>query len=372
MKVSIAKEELIRGLQSVQNVVNPRTTLPVLSNVLLVAEEGKLVLTATDLDVTVSCTVQADIEEPGKVTLPAKKVFGIVRELSTPEIELVVDEKNVCSLHAGASFFKIVGLSANEFPPIATFEEKNKISISQECLRGMLKKTSYAVSSEESRYVLNGIYLNIKEFKLTMVATDGRRLALVEEDLEETPEVQANFIVPTKAINELNRLLGEEGTVDVQFQDNQALFYLHGESQFSIMLITKLIEGSYPNYSQVIPQKCKERVPLVREELLQALRRAEIMTSDKAHSVKFAFTQNNLQITANTPDVGEARENIAINYSGEDITVSFNPLYMMDPLKVLDDDEVFLEMSDELSPGVIKVQTPFIYVIMPMRTNTSS
>ena len=136
MKISIAKEELIRGLQSVQNVVNPRTTLPVLSNVLLVAEEGKLVLTATDLDVTVSCTVQADIEEPGKVTLPAKKVFGIVRELSTPEIELVVDEKNVCSLHAGASFFKIVGLSANEFPPIATFEEKNKISISQECLRG--------------------------------------------------------------------------------------------------------------------------------------------------------------------------------------------------------------------------------------------
>ena len=178
--------------------------------------------------------------------------------------------------------------------------------------------------------------------------------------------------MPTKAINELNRLLGEEGTVDVQFQDNQASFYLHGESQFSIMLITKLIEGSYPNYSQVIPQKCKERVPLVREELLQALRRAEIMTSDKAHSVKFAFTQNNLQITANTPDVGEARENIAINYSGEDITVSFNPLYMMDPLKVLDDDEVFLEMSDELSPGVIKVQTPFIYVIMPMRTNTSS
>jgi DNA polymerase-3 subunit beta len=372
MNITIAKEELVRGLQSVQNVVNPRTTLPVLSNVLLVAEEGKLILTATDLDVTVSCTVTADVHEEGKVTLPAKKMVGIVRELSTPEIELQVDEKNVCSIHAGASFFKIVGLGANEFPPLAKFEEKNKVSISQERLRGMLRKTSYAVSTEESRYVLNGIFLSIKEFKLTMVATDGRRLALVEEELEETPDVQAQFIVPTKAINELNRLLGDEGTLEVQFQDNQASFFLSGEGENSALMITKLIEGNYPNYSQVIPKKCSERVPLVREELLQALRRAEIMTSDKAHSVKFAFTQNNLQITANTPDVGEARENIAINYSGEDITVSFNPLYMMDPLKVLEDDEVFLEMSDELSPGVIKVQTPFIYVIMPMRTNTVS
>jgi DNA polymerase III subunit beta len=372
MKITITKEELLRGLQSVQNVINPRTTLPVLSNVLLVAEGDHLVLTATDLDVTVSCTVKAEVENAGKVTLPAKKIFGIVRELSTPEIELDVDEKNICSLHAGASFAKIVGLNANEFPPIPRFEEKNKVSISQERLRGMLRKTSYAVSSEESRYVLNGIFVIIKEFKLTMVATDGRRLALVEEELEETPDIQVQFIVPTKAINELNRLLGDGGTVDLQFQENQASFYLKGDNGFSILLITKLIEGNYPNYTQVIPKKCKERVPLVREELLQALRRAEIMTSDKAHSVKFCFTKNNLKITANTPDVGEARENIAINYSGDDIIVSFNPLYMMDPLKVLDDDEVFLEMSDELSPGVIKVQTPFVYVIMPMRTNTPS
>ncbi|MDG1891142.1 MAG: DNA polymerase III subunit beta, partial [Verrucomicrobiota bacterium] len=235
MKITITKEELLRGLQSVQNVINPRTTLPVLSNVLLVAEGDHLVLTATDLDVTVSCTVKAEVENAGKVTLPAKKIFGIVRELSTPEIELDVDEKNICSLHAGASFAKIVGLNANEFPPIPRFEEKNKVSISQERLRGMLRKTSYAVSSEESRYVLNGIFVIIKEFKLTMVATDGRRLALVEEELEETPDIQVQFIVPTKAINELNRLLGDGGTVDLQFQENQASFYLKGDNGFSIL-----------------------------------------------------------------------------------------------------------------------------------------
>ncbi|MGA0406760.1 MAG: DNA polymerase III subunit beta [Limisphaerales bacterium] len=372
MKITIAKEEFIRGLQSVQNVVNPRTTLPVLSNVLLEAEDGKLTLTATDLDVTVSCTVKADIASGGRVTLPAKKLFGIVRELSTPEIELEVNDKNVCSLHAGASFFKIVGLAANEFPPIPGFQEAHRITLSQESLRSMIKRTAYAVSSEESRYVLNGIFFSIKEFKLTLVATDGRRLALIEEELEEKPEVQEQFIVPTKAINELNRLLGDGGTVLMQFQDNQASFLLEGEDGGSTLLISKLIEGSYPNYAQVIPKQCKERVSLVREELLHALRRAEIMTSDKAHSVKFAFSENNLQITANTPEVGEARENIAINYAGNDITVSFNPVYMMDPLKVLEDDEVFLELSDELSPGVLKVQSPFIYVIMPMRTNPSA
>ena len=372
MKITIAKEEFIRGLQSVQNVVNPRTTLPVLSNVLLEANDGKLLLTATDLDVTVSCTVKADVSEEGRVTLPAKRLFGIVRELSTPEIELNVDDKQVCSLHAGASFFKIVGLAANEFPPLPGFQEAHRITISQERLRGMIKKTAYAVSSEESRYVLNGIFFSIKEFKLTLVATDGRRLAPDRRGAGRKTRGSGAVYRAHQAINELNRLLNDGGTVLVQFQDNQASFHLEGEDGASTLLISKLIEGSYPNYGQVIPKQCKERVSLVREELLHALRRAEIMTSDKAHSVKFAFSENNLQITANTPDVGEARENIAINYAGEDITVSFNPLYMMDPLKVLEDDEVFLELSDELSPGVLKVQSPFIYVIMPMRTNPSA
>jgi DNA polymerase-3 subunit beta len=200
-----------------------------------------------------------------------------------------------------------------------------------------------------------------------MVATDGRRLALADEEVDIPPESDGEFIVPTKAINELNRLLGTNGEVEVKFTDNQAAFALRDEKGFSILIISKLIEGNYPNYRQVIPAETKERIALGREELLHALRRAEIMTSEKSNSVKLSFTKNNLAITANTPDVGEARESIAVNYKGPDIAVAFNPVYLMDPLKALENDEVYLELIDELSPGVLKINGPFLYVLMPMR-----
>jgi len=178
---------------------------------------------------------------------------------------------------------------------------------------------------------------------------------------------QAEFIVPTKAINELNRLLQPKGEVTVKFSENQALFELKGESGYSVVLITKLVEGNYPNYNQVIPAEATERVGLGREEFLQALRRAEIMTSEKSNSVKLTFSKNNLTITANTPEVGEGRESIAVNYKGKELAIAFNPGYLMDPLKALENDEVFMELTDELSPGVIKINGPFLYVIMPMR-----
>ena len=367
MKISIAKEKLISGLQAVQNIVSSRTTLPILSNVLLQAAENKLVLTATDLDVTVSCGVEATVTEGGSITVPVKKLFGIVRELATPEIELDIDDKGICSIKAGASFFKIHGLSADEFPPIPKFAEEKKIVLDQGNLKSILKRTSYAVSTEETRYVLNGIFFSLGDQRITVVATDGRRLALVDEESDIGEDSKGEFIVPTKAINELNRLLGSEGTVELRYTENQASFTLIENEESSVFLMTKLIDGNYPNYRQVIPGQSKERIPLEREELLQALRRAEIMTSDKANSVKLKISKNNLLITANTPDVGEARETIAINYDGDEIAIAFNPQYVMDPLKVLEEDEVFLEISDELSPGVLKVNGPFLYVIMPMR-----
>jgi DNA polymerase-3 subunit beta len=165
----------------------------------------------------------------------------------------------------------------------------------------------------------------------------------------------------------MGRLLSDKGTVQIKFTENQASFTLAQETGPGTLVITKLIEGNYPNYRQVIPAESKERIPLVREELLAGLRRAEIMTSDKSNSVKLSFTKNNLSITANTPEVGEARESIAVNYKGRDLAIAFNPAYLMDPLKALDADEVFFELSDELSPGVVKINGPFLYVIMPMR-----
>src|SRR5580658_10635026 len=308
MNLTISKEQLINGLQAVQNIVSTRTTLPILSNVLMRAEGDRVEFTATDLDVTIACAVEASVKKAGSSTVPVKKLFGIVRELSNSEIEIEVDEKNQCSVRSGSSFYKIHGLSADEFPPLPKFKEDKKVVLPQEKIRGMMKKTSFAISTDESRYVLNGIFISLKEHKMTMVATDGRRLALVDEDVDITEKSQGEFIVPAKAVNELNRLLQDKGEVEIKFGENQASFSLKDDKGFSILLVTKLIEGNYPNYRQVIPGEAKERIPLGREELLQALRRAEIMTSEKANSVKLAFGRNNLTITANSPEVGEARE----------------------------------------------------------------
>ena len=367
MNLTISKEQIINGLQAVQNVVSTRTTLPILSNVLLRAEGDRLELTATDLDVTVACGVEAKITRPGATTVPVKKLFGIVRELTNLDIDIEVDEKNNCTVRSGPSFYKINGLSADEFPPLPKFKEEKKVVLRQETLKSMMKKTSFAISTDESRYVLNGIFLSLKDHKMTMVATDGRRLALVDEEIDVSEASQGEFIVPAKAVNELNRLLQDKGEVEIQYAENQASFTLKDEKGSSILIISKLIEGNYPNYRQVIPAETKERVALVREEFLHALRRAEIMTSEKSNSVKLSFGKNKLEITANSPEVGEAKETLAINYKGADVAIAFNPKYMIDPLNALANDEVFIELIDELSPGVLKINGPFLYVVMPMR-----
>src|SRR5499425_266126 len=262
MNLTIAKDQIINGLQAVQNVVGSRTTLPILSNVLMRAEGEKLEFTATDLDVTIACSVEAKVKKPGASTVPVKKLFGIVRELANSEIDLEVDDKNVCSIRSGASFYKINGLSADEFPPLPKFKEDKKVVIPQETVRGMMKKTSFAISTDESRYVLNGIFMSLKDHKMTMVATDGRRLALVDEEVDVSEKSQGEFIVPAKAVNELNRLLQDKGEVEVRYADNQAAFSLKDEKGGTILIISKLIEGNYPNYRQVIPAETKERVAL--------------------------------------------------------------------------------------------------------------
>jgi DNA polymerase III subunit beta len=367
MNLTITKEQLLNGLQAVQNVVSSRTTLPILSNVLVRAEGNRLEFTATDLDVTVTCGVEANVAKPGSTTIPVKKLFSIARELSVGDIELEVDEKNVTAVRSGSSFYKIHGLAAEEFPPINQFKDDKKVTVAQDKFKGMLKKTSFAISTDEARYVLNGIFISLKEHKMTIVATDGRRLALTDEEVDISEKSQGEFIIPAKAVNELNRLLQDKGEVVIKYAENQAEFTLKDEKGFSVVIITKLIEGNYPNYRQVIPAEAKERISLPREEFLHALKRAEIMTSEKANSVKLTFGKNNLSITANSPEVGEARESMAVNYKGKEMSIAFNPKYMIDPLNALANDEVFIELIDELSPGVLKINGPFLYVVMPMR-----
>jgi DNA polymerase-3 subunit beta len=367
MNLTISKEQIINGLQAVQNVVSTRTTLPILSNVLLRAEGDRLHFTATDLDVTIACAVEGKVKRPGASTVPVKRLFGIVRELPSAEIDLEVDDKNTCSISAGASFYRINGLSPDEFPPLPQFKDDKKVVLSQETVKGMMKKTSFAMSADESRYVLNGIFISLKDHKMTMVATDGRRLAMVEEEVDVTDKSQGEFIVPAKTVTELNRLLQDKGQVEIRFAENQASFTLKDDKGSSVLIISKLVEGNYPNYRQVIPAETKERVPLAREEFLHALRRAEIMTSEKSNSVKLSFGKNRLEITANSPEVGEAKESLAVNYKGPEMAIAFNPKYLIDPLNALANDEVYLELIDELSPGVMKINGPFLYVVMPMR-----
>ena len=362
MKFSVAKDKLLEGLQTVQNVVSTRTTLPILSNVLIRAENGALSLTTNDLDVGMSCSVEAKIEKPGGTTLPARRLAGIVKELPASEVSVEVDGKNVASIRCGPSFFKMMGLAEDEFPALPKLENAKGFTLKQKDVKDALRKTSYAISTDETRYVLNGILFSFKESKITLVATDGRRLALVDLEAEFPRSNEVDVVVPAKCVTELQRLLSDEGDLKISVGENQIAFEAGGR-----LLVSKLIEGNYPNYKQVIPQESRERVTIERELLLNAVRRVGLLSSEKSNSVKLNFTKNNLEITANTPDIGEARESLAIAYKSKDFSVAFNPGFLQDPLRNLTDEEIHLEVSDEMSPGVIKISSPFLYVLMPMR-----
>lgn len=362
MKFSVSKEKLLEGLQTVQNVVSTRTTLPILSNVLLQAEDGKLHLTTTDLDVGIRGSVEAQVEKEGATTLPARRLANIVRELPAAEIQIDVDGKHTASIRSGPSFFKILGLPQEEFPPLPKFENAKTFTLRQKDLRDGLKKTAYAISRDETRYVLNGILFSFKDNKLTLVATDGRRLALVDIEIEFPQSHEVDIIVPTKAVTELGRLVGEDGDVRMMVGENQIAFEVNGA-----LLVSKLIEGNYPNYRQVIPAETRERITVERETFLNAVHRVSLLSSEKSSSVKLVFTRHNIDITANTPDVGEAHESLPVQYKGRDFSIAFNPEFLMDPLRNLSNDEIFLDLIDEMSPGVMKIQSPFLYVLMPMR-----
>jgi DNA polymerase-3 subunit beta len=364
MKFSVAKETLLEGLQRTQNVVSTRANLPVLSNVLIQSTEGGLLLTTTDMEVSVRCTIPANVEKPGSTTLPVRRLSAIVRELPSTEISFETDGKNITSIRSGGSFFKIYGLPAEEFPAFPSLDEVKEYSLKQAELKDGLKKTSYAISLDETRYVLNGILFAFKENKLTLVATDGRRLALFENDVEFPQSLESDIIVPTKAINELQRLLGESGEVQIRAADNHVAFELNGS-----LLISKRVDGNYPNYRQVIPGQAKERITLEREAFLSCVHRVGLLSTDKTSSIRLSFSKNNIDISANTPEVGEAQESISCIYKGEEFSIAFNPDFLMDPLRNLPNDEVFLELIDEMSPGVIKINTPFLYVLMPMRVS---
>jgi DNA polymerase-3 subunit beta len=362
MKLKVNREDIAAGLQKVQSAISGRTTLPVLANILFDAREGALWLTATDLELTVRARVNAEVSKAGATTLPARRVSGIFRDLPGAEVEMDMGDRNSVAIRCGGARFRLNGISEEDFPPLPAFEGAKSYVLDQKLLKGMLQRSGYAASTDETRPVLNGVLLSFRDEKATVVATDGRRLALVEQEVEFPKDAEGDLVLPTKTVNELLRVLGDEGSVKIEATAAQVSFDAGASAVFS-----KLVDGSYPNYRQVIPAQCDVRVSIERELLLNAVRRVALLTSDQSNSVKLTFSKNRLEISASTPEVGEASETLPVKYTGKEINVSFNPEFLVDPLKNLVSDEVHFELTDDVSPGVLKTDEPFLYVLMPMR-----
>ncbi len=362
MKLTVNKDALLEGLQKVQSIVSTRSTLPVLYNVYLKAEKDRLWLTSTDLEVTVRTSVDAKVIRTGGSTVPARRVFSIAKELPANEIDLEVDDKDVACIRAGASFFKILGISEDEFPPLPKFQGNRTYSVEQKLFKAMVQATHYAASSDETRPMLNGLLLSFKGGKLTVVATDGRRMAMWEQELEVSRELEGEYIVPTKTVNELLKSLKDEGDLRIQVSENQISFEYDG-----LLVISKLIDHTYPNFRQVLPGGRDERISLERELVLNAVRRVALLLNDRSSSITLHFGKDNLDISAMASDVGEGKERVPIKYRGKEVSIAFNPDFLLDPLRNLSCDEVSIELSDELSPCLLKADQPFLYVLMPMR-----
>lgn len=363
MKLVVNKDVILDGLQKVQNVIGSRTTLPILYNVYWLADKEQLTLSATDLEVSVRTVIKdAKITRTGGTTLPARRLFSILREMPANEIEIDVDEKDVASIRAGQSFFKIIGISEEEFPPLPQFKGNRSFVLDQGHLKRMLLATHYAASGDETRAILNGVLMSFRGDELSIVATDGRRMAYYKLAMEIPAESEGDLVIPSKTVNELLKTLKDEGPLKVQVSENQVVF------EFDTMLIySKLIDGTYPNYRQVIPSSSEQHIAIEREELLNAVRRVSLLVSDKASPITLTFSKNRLEIRGVAQDIGEAEDSLPIKYAGKEISISFNPDFLMDPLRNLSCDEVALELTDELSPGVLTADTPFRYVLMPMR-----
>ena len=364
MKFNIVRSKFLEGLKAVQNVVAAKGSLPVLQNVLIEAKDKEIVLTTTDLDISIKCTVECEVSEQGATTLPVKLLFNSISKVAEGSVVVETDANERASISAGSAKFKLVGLPEAEFPRLPTDDEEYQYNIQQQVLREMLRKTAYAASQDDTRRTLKGVLMSFKEGKLTMVATDGRRLALVENEVEFPKAAEKDIVLPFKAVQELQRSLAAQEDAVITVQKSQICFKLG-----KVMIYSNLMEDAYPNYVQVIPKECAEHVVVDRQLLLDALERASVMTMDEAHSTKLVFENGVLTVASAVSDIGEAKDEVPIKYAGERMEIMFNPTYVMDPLKAIDDDEISINLNNGHSPAVIKCSIPFLYVLMPLRIN---
>ena len=361
MKFKAKKEDLLKGIQTVQNIITPKAALPILANILIETLDDKVRLSATDLDIGISCVIPVQTQEAGAITIPAKRFGEIIRDLPSDSVNISTKKNNSMAVETESCQFKIMGLPREEFPKLPEFQNKEVIKIEQATLKQMLGLTHFAVSFDETRYILNGILFQNDKNNLTLVATDGKRLAIAERKIKQDVDKDVRIIVPIKTIHELTRNLKDDGDISLILGNNQALFDLNG-----VVVISRLIEGEFPDYKQVIPPVSENVMKAGREEFLLAVKRAALLSTPDYQAVKLELFKDKLVISKSTPDIGESREEVSVEYKGKEMAIGFNPNYLTDVLKNLSDAQVEFELIDGEKPGVIRVEG-YVYIVLPMR-----
>ena len=379
MKLQINRDHFSSALQLVSSVVGTRKTMPILQNVLLEAKGEALHLTTTNLDLGIRCAVKANVESEGTVTLPVKDLARIVRELADIEVNLDTSGGTKATITTRGSVFNVVGMDSKEFPPLPELTESREFAISRTKLSSMLKSISYAQSINEERYMLKGVFFQLSENELSLVATDGRRLAVTSENSSNFDGLTGEFILPSMTVAELEKLPKIGDHIGVSFTDRQAAFHMQvsGDQEEnlgyvdSIQLVSKVVEGKYPNFKQVIPKDDFNEAIIERELMQECVHRAALVSEEK---VTLRIKPGEMEITGQSV-MGDACESMNIDYNGQDSIVSFNPRFLLDPLKSLTLDKVVFEFRDDMSPGVFKVNPSkeesvnFLCVVMPIRTD---
>jgi len=364
MEFQVDRDKFLQAVGLVSSVTSQKTnTLPILGNVLIESREGdEIFLAGTDLELGISTLLGVVGLKEGVITVPGRKLFEILKELPPGLIEITVGKNNAVNIKAGRAFFKIVGLGRDDFPKLPDLDFSTGIELEQGVVKECLTLTSFATSRDETRYVLNGVYIQLSDKKIKFIATDGRRLAFIEKNLTHPTPTPLEIILPIKAIQELNRILGHEGMVKMVVTKTQAAFNFGRTT-----LTTRLIEGRFPSYEQVIPKEEKTTSQIRREELLQAVRRAALLTSPESQLVKFDFLKDRVLISSRSPNLGEAKEEINAEVSGGELVIGFNPNYLVDVLKNLDIETISFSLSEPDKPGLVRGKEDYLYVVMPMQ-----
>jgi DNA polymerase-3 subunit beta len=375
MELTVGKAELQKELQLCQGVVEKRSTIPILSNVLLRAADGRLQIAATDLDVTILSSCAARITTPGGVTIEAKRLFDIVRSLPDEDVHFTLQENNSILVESGTAKFRLLGLPAEDYPTLPTVNMTEAYTLPLDELKTMVGKVKFAITHEETRFQLNGALLKIQPNKLEMVATDGHRMALINFPSGITGKGgkkgnDLTILIPRKALDEILRLEGgQEGNVRFGVSDNQ-LFFEAGDRR----LLARMIDVNFPNYMEVISRDNDRRVMVDRERLLSTIKRISLVANERTRAVRFDFAPGKLTVSSTNPELGDARETVPIDYAGQPFFVGLNAAYVMDFLSATDTPSVSLDLKDENSqcigrPASTAEDLPYdyLYVVMPMR-----